>query len=300
MPSLSIPESTVPVSAVDTPTDSDSIEPVSPANLLQPYATLLTPYSATPHPSSSSPPPAPAPLPPFPSSSLRCFLLSSSLPPLPQHVAFIPYTPYTPSLAPPSGPNVERSRAVCWRRKELTKEDWARERKGVEKWVRWLEGKELVLVSGSEAVRSVLFDREPTGGSDEDKESLMRAKQERTVWGDNLEKYPRQSSRPLLSDWVQGREDFIQPLPLQPPFLSVLQAALKVSTTMSTMVTRYVQSFTDGTQLGAFNLIWERTPLALEFLVEKVPQAWKNLPDNLKSIIDPDGGTGTAGTGKTE
>lgn len=75
----------------------------------------------------------------------------------------------------------------------------------------------------------------------------------------------------------------------------MLNASSKVSSTMSTMVSRYVDSFTDGTQSGAFNLIWERSPLAFEFLVEKVPEAWKNLPDNLRSILDPDGGTNGRG-----
>lgn len=65
-----------------------------------------------------------------------------------------------------------------------------------------MEGKEVVLVSGSEAVQTVLFDRE----DDIPVEPKGKGKTKPTLWADQLERFQRKGSKPVLSEWVQGQE----------------------------------------------------------------------------------------------
>lgn len=125
-----------------------------------PFQALLTPYQA----SNPQPPSAPPP-PPLPSLTLRCLLLTSSIPPPAAHSPFIPYTPYSPPPVRSQDDNALAFRAACWRKRDLTKDEWRRERRGVARWLRWAEGKEVVLVSGQEAVRRFCLDGEGEGSS---------------------------------------------------------------------------------------------------------------------------------------
>ena len=46
------------------------------------------------------------------------------------------------------------------------------------------------------------------------------------------------------------------------------------------MYTRYVNSFTNGTQSNALKLVWEKSPDAWRFMGSAVQDAWKNAPKN--------------------
>lgn len=50
------------------------------------------------------------------------------------------------------------------------------------------------------------------------------------------------------------------------------------------MVGSYYTSFPNGTQAAAVRLVFERGPLAVDYLVEKVPEAWRNAGVNLKRL----------------
>lgn len=77
---------------------------------------------------------------------------------------------------------------------------------------------------------------------------------------------------------------FTQLVPLHPPALALANASVKVLTTVESMFTRYFQSFTNGTQLGAVNIVLERSGLAIDYLARRIPEAFGNLPKNFEAL----------------
>ena len=119
---------------------------------------------------------------------------------------------------------MSRSRAICWRRTELTKHEWERERKGVERWLRWCEGREIVLVSGGDSVRNWVLDggvggdikdfdgpAMDGGGREKDPAAVAaKAKAGSALEQDEVSRFADQLKEkagfPDLGTWVKGEE----------------------------------------------------------------------------------------------
>lgn len=53
---------------------------------------------------------------------------------------------------------------------------------------------------------------------------------------------------------------------------------------MHTMYTKYVTSFTNGTQTEAAKLVYDRSGEAFAFLVKSCKEAWINVPENVTNV----------------
>lgn len=111
----------------------------------------------------------------------------------------MPYTPYSPPPVRSEDDNKLAFRAACWRKRDLTKDEWKRERRGVERWIRWAEGKELILVSGQEAVRRFCIDGEGEGTSQPLRGRKLAEDEFRSPSG----------SLPQFGEWAAGQVEWV-------------------------------------------------------------------------------------------
>lgn len=206
---------------------------------LHPFSALLTPYATYPD---SPPPPGSEDNGDssswLPRSTLRCLLLSSSLPPPPPPQRLNePQTPFKSHAAyhgvDPDEPNIARARAICYRvTKPTHAEACEREtRKGVARWLRDLEGREVILVSGPEEVRDWALSggegmvdavEAPLAAGDQEGIEAQagvawKLQQQQKLKRQDDEDAPlmlRGRNWPLVGEWLRGEEKWVIDLSL--------------------------------------------------------------------------------------